>query len=60
MEHTSVLLNEVLEVIRPQSGGKYFDGKGNGVSRPLDKLFSRKRLVYFAYIIFYFGMGELS
>jgi 16S rRNA (cytosine1402-N4)-methyltransferase len=26
MEHTSVLLNEVLEVISPHSGGKYFDG----------------------------------
>jgi 16S rRNA (cytosine1402-N4)-methyltransferase len=30
MEHTSVLLNEVLEVIRPHSGGKYFDGTLGG------------------------------
>jgi 16S rRNA (cytosine1402-N4)-methyltransferase len=30
MEHVSVLLNEVLEVIRPRSGGKYFDGTLGG------------------------------
>jgi 16S rRNA (cytosine1402-N4)-methyltransferase len=30
MEHVSVLLKEVLEVIRPRSGGKYFDGTLGG------------------------------
>jgi 16S rRNA (cytosine1402-N4)-methyltransferase len=37
MEHTSVLLNEVLEVVRPQSGGKYFDGTlgGGGHTRAI-------------------------
>jgi 16S rRNA (cytosine1402-N4)-methyltransferase len=30
MDHISVLLKEVLEVIRPRSGGKYFDGTLGG------------------------------
>lgn len=37
MEHTSVLLREVLDVMRPHSGGRYFDGTlgGGGHARAI-------------------------